>query len=110
MPIFEMQLNSSLVYRILNSGMVRYLLAPTTKDKLGMGKVMASVLAYVKLAVRIADTVSRIAQRIVAERFKPDSKDQPDMLGSFVRHGLAQPEAEAESLVQMCDRYLTFPF
>jgi len=42
-----------------------------------------------------------IAHELVAQRFGPDMKERRDMLGSFVRHGLTQKEAEVESLVQM---------
>jgi cytochrome P450 len=41
------------------------------------------------------------AKRVVAERFREEQMDKPDMLGSFVSHGLSQQEAEAESLVQI---------
>lgn len=44
---------------------------------------------------------SRIAKEVVGERFGPEKKVQRDMLGSFIRHGLTQQEAESESLVQM---------
>lgn len=43
----------------------------------------------------------RIAKRVVGERFGPSKIDRPDMLGSFVRNGLSQREAESESLVQI---------
>jgi hypothetical protein len=44
MPILDLQSNIPVVYRILNNGLVRALIAPTTKDKLGIGKRMGSVL------------------------------------------------------------------
>lgn len=44
---------------------------------------------------------SRVAKRIVAERYGPDRKTRPDMLGSFVNHGLSQEEAEQETVLQM---------
>ena len=43
----------------------------------------------------------RISKEIVAERFGPDKKVKRDMLGSFIRHGLTQRQAEAETLMQM---------
>src|SRR5437762_13006302 len=106
MTILELQSNLPLVYRILDNQWVRAILAPTTKDKLGLGKMMGSVLTLLISVVRIANISSRVAQRVVAERFKPDSKDRPDMLGSFLRHGLTQPQAEAESLIQMYGKHL----
>lgn len=40
---------------------------------------------------------------MVGERFGPNKKEQMDMLGSFIRHGLTHEEAESESLMQMYD-------
>ena len=37
----------------------------------------------------------------MAERFKPEASTQPDMLGSFIRHGLTQDEASGEALLQV---------
>ncbi|KAH7118581.1 benzoate 4-monooxygenase cytochrome P450 [Dactylonectria estremocensis] len=56
---------------------------PSERDAVGLGPIMA------------------IAKRAVGERYALDAKDRRDMLGSFVRHGLEQKEAEAESLVQI---------
>ncbi|KLJ09236.1 hypothetical protein EMPG_15344 [Blastomyces silverae] len=42
-----------------------------------------------------------IAKEVVAERYGPNKITKPDMLGSFVAHGLSQRDAEAESLVQI---------
>jgi hypothetical protein len=46
-------------------------------------------------------TSNRIVKQITSERYGLDKKIQQDMLGSFVRHGLTQTEAESETLVQM---------
>ncbi len=43
----------------------------------------------------------RITKEVVGQRFGPDAKDQRDMLGSFIRHGLTRDEAESETLLQM---------
>ncbi len=43
----------------------------------------------------------RVAKQVVGERYGPEKKERNDMLGSFVRHGLTQREAEAEVLAQM---------
>ena len=56
---------------------------PSEKDIVGLGRIMG------------------IAKQVVAKRFGPDKKVQPDMLGSFIAHGLTQSEAESETLVQM---------
>ena len=59
------------------------LLAPSAKDKMGLGKVIG------------------IAKDKVAERFGVDKKVKQDMLGSFLKHGLSQEEAESEAVLQM---------
>lgn len=43
----------------------------------------------------------RITKEVVGQRFGPDAKDQRDMLGSFIRHGLTRDEAESETILQM---------
>ncbi|KAI9769905.1 MAG: hypothetical protein M1839_003306 [Geoglossum umbratile] len=58
-------------------------LLPSAGDDFGIGKVMG------------------VAKRVVAQRYGPDRKECRDMLGSFVRHGLTQEEAENESLIQI---------
>lgn len=42
-----------------------------------------------------------MAKKVVAQRFGPDAKSHPDMLGSFIRHGLTQEEASGEALLQV---------
>jgi cytochrome P450 len=42
-----------------------------------------------------------VANKKVAERFAPNAVSQPDMLGSFIRHGLDQEEASRESLLNV---------
>ncbi|KKY16825.1 putative cytochrome p450 [Phaeomoniella chlamydospora] len=83
MPVLELQTNSPLTNYIMSSRVVKALLAPTAKDLTGMGPVI------------------RIAQEVVRERFGPNKIEREDMLGSFVRHGLTQQEAESESLLQI---------
>lgn len=56
---------------------------PSDKDVYGLGRVMS------------------VAKQVVSERFGPDRKVQRDMLGSFIKHGLTQQEAESETLMQM---------
>lgn len=43
----------------------------------------------------------RVAKKVVAERFQAHTASQPDMLGSFIRHGLTQEEASGEALLQV---------
>ena len=45
--------------------------------------------------------IERVAKRKVAERFEPHASSRPDMLGSFIRHGLTQEEASSESLLNV---------
>jgi len=68
--------------QVLHSRLFKSLL-PTDKDVYGLGKVMG------------------IAKEVVGERFGPNKIEQRDMLGSFVRHGLRQREAESETLMQI---------
>lgn len=42
-----------------------------------------------------------IAKKVVAKRFEPQATSQPDMLGSFIRHGLTEEEASGEALLQV---------
>jgi cytochrome P450 len=42
-----------------------------------------------------------VANKKVAERFGPNAVSHPDMLGSFIRHGLNQEEASRESLLNV---------
>ncbi|KAL9624662.1 MAG: hypothetical protein Q9160_001016 [Pyrenula sp. 1 TL-2023] len=58
-------------------------LAPSTKDATGLGPIFG------------------VARREISTRFGPDKKEQWDMLGSFVRHGLDQEEAESETVLQI---------
>lgn len=37
----------------------------------------------------------------MAQRFGPEKVERQDMLGSFINHGLTQPEAEIELVLQM---------
>jgi hypothetical protein len=61
------------------------LVAPNAMDKLGLGAVIA------------------VAEARIAERFNDyeNQKDKQDMLGSFLRHGLSQKDAEGEAVLQM---------
>lgn len=59
---------------------------PTAQAQFGFGKIFA------------------ITKKQVAERFDAEKNlivDKPDMLGSFLRHGLTQDQAEQESVTQL---------
>jgi len=59
------------------------LMLPSDKDTIGLGKLIG------------------IAKDVAAKRFGPDKKDQKDMIGSFVRHGLTEREIQGEILMQI---------
>lgn len=59
------------------------MMMPTEKDPSGLGPIMAT------------------AKKVVGDRYGDKAVERRDMLGSFVRHGVSQREAESESLVQM---------
>lgn len=83
MPILELQTNIPLINTILGNPVIRKVMAPTASDIFGMGKMMG------------------VAREMARERFGPDPKVKEDMLGSFVKHGMNQAEAESEALLQM---------
>ncbi|KAL0932337.1 cytochrome p450 [Colletotrichum truncatum] len=56
---------------------------PKPTDKQGMGRLM------------------KLAQDVVEKRYGPDAKDERDMLGSFIRHGLTKKQSEQEVLFQI---------
>lgn len=68
---------------ILTSKFVLALIGPKTTDTKGIGPLM------------------RLSKEAVSKRFNSDVKDQADMLGSFVRSGLTQPQVEQEALLQI---------
>ncbi|KAA6412103.1 MAG: cytochrome p450 [Lasallia pustulata] len=83
MPVLELKTNHPVVNALMGSRLVKALLAPTAHDRTGMGKVMG------------------VAKQAVQARYGPKKIQRDDMLGSFVRHGLTQQEAESESLLQI---------
>ncbi|KIW79697.1 hypothetical protein Z517_06311 [Fonsecaea pedrosoi CBS 271.37] len=84
-PVMELGTNIPLIHSVLSSSLMQALAGPKPEDKAGLGAIIG------------------IAQKIVAERFNPnsESKNERDMLNSFIRHGLTQLEAESESLLQI---------
>ncbi|KAL0777439.1 hypothetical protein CaCOL14_006957 [Colletotrichum acutatum] len=56
---------------------------PKHTDKSGLGKLMG------------------VAKEVVGRRFGTDAKEEPDMLGAFIRHGVSQSECETEVLFQI---------
>ncbi|KKZ65566.1 hypothetical protein EMCG_08591 [[Emmonsia] crescens] len=82
LPLMQMIALVPWLVNVLQSRLFKAFL-PSHTDVVGLGKVMG------------------IAKEVVAERYGPKKITKPDMLGSFVAHGLSQREAEAESLVQI---------
>ncbi|KAI1375115.1 cytochrome P450 [Hypoxylon crocopeplum] len=72
-----------LLRSILTSPFFNLLAGPKTTDTKGIGSLI------------------HIAEEAVSQRFGPDAKAVPDMLGSFVRSGLSREQCEAESLLQV---------
>ncbi|PKS05393.1 hypothetical protein jhhlp_008768 [Lomentospora prolificans] len=64
--------------KILTSPTFLKLAGPKTTDKKGFGKML------------------KIAADIVEARFEPGAKDQQDMLGAFIRHGLGKRDCQSE--------------
>lgn len=81
-PIMLILANIPELARLLQSRLLRGLL-PKESDKLGFGAFIG------------------IAREVVAERFKSGAPSQPDMLGSFIRHGVSQDQASGEALLQV---------
>ncbi|KAH9896258.1 cytochrome P450 [Xylariomycetidae sp. FL2044] len=72
-----------LLRSILTSRIFLRFAGPKNTDAKGIGSLM------------------RIAEQAVGERWGPNNKSVPDMLGSFVRSGLSREQCEAESLLQI---------
>jgi cytochrome P450 len=81
-PVMELSSNHPTILSILNSRVMQGA-APKPTDKIGFGAIVG------------------VAHKAVAARFGPDAKKIPDMLGSFIDHGLTQQECEVESLLQI---------
>lgn len=71
------------VHSFLEKSSLMKLLAPSAGDKIGLGKVLGT------------------AKEKVSERFGDDRKVVEDMLGSFLKHGVTQEEAESETVLQL---------
>ncbi|GAP93433.2 putative cytochrome p450 [Rosellinia necatrix] len=68
------------VRNIVLSPLFLKLLGPSATDAKGMGKLMG------------------VAKEYVGKRYYPDAKPQRDLLGSWIRNGLTQEQAEMEGL------------
>ncbi|TPX14017.1 uncharacterized protein E0L32_000411 [Thyridium curvatum] len=82
-PFMQVAADVPILASIMSSPIVLKLAGPSTKDKMGIGKLMG------------------VAQAVVGKRFQPDAPDQRDMLGAFIRHGLTRRQCETEALFQV---------
>lgn len=53
---------------------------------------------------------SSIARSAVRQRFGPSKVERNDMLGSFIRRGLSQSDAEANAILQLLVQSSSAPF
>lgn len=86
-PVMELATNIPAVWSIISSRLMQAIAGPKPEDRKGLGAII------------------NVAQTIVAKRFDPENEKNtskgPDMVDSFVKHGLTQLEAESESLLQI---------
>lgn len=82
LQVLELGANCPSVQSLLSSPLMKPM-QPKATDKIGMGAMMG------------------VAKQIVSERFQPGAKPVPDMMGSFVKHGLTREECESEAMVQV---------
>ncbi|KAK9418173.1 putative BcABA1, cytochrome P450 monooxygenase [Seiridium unicorne] len=68
------------IRRVLFSSWFLKYFGPKATDQTGLGKLMG------------------VAEEVVAKRFAPDGKQEKDMLGSFIDHGLTRQECATEAL------------
>jgi hypothetical protein len=70
-------------------------------DTVGMGKLMGFVFLHIPLTNTSFNLTCIGLRRNWPGSFGPDKKGQHNMLGSFIRRGLTQKEAQSESLLQL---------
>ena len=83
MPVVMLMTELVEVRSFLEKSSLMKLMAPSATDKIGFGKIIG------------------IAKEKVAERFGDGRKEKQDMLGSLVRRGSSQEEAESEAVLQL---------
>ncbi|KAI0449568.1 pisatin demethylase [Xylaria acuta] len=79
-PKLAMTVDIPLIRNIMLSPLFLRLFGPSVTDTKGMGKLMG------------------VAREYVGKRYHPDAKPQGDLLGSWIRNGLTQDQAEIEGL------------
>ncbi|KAK0620981.1 benzoate 4-monooxygenase cytochrome P450 [Immersiella caudata] len=83
LPVMQVIAMRPWIIGLLQSRFLRKMVMPSANDPVGLGKVIG------------------IAKAFVAKRFGPDKIEAPDMLGSFIKHGLDKDTAEAEAVLQV---------
>ncbi|TRX98520.1 hypothetical protein FHL15_000594 [Xylaria flabelliformis] len=79
-PKLAMTVDVPLIRSIVLSPLFLKLFGPSVTDTKGMGKLMG------------------VARDYVGKRYHPDAKPQRDLLGTWIRNGLTQDQAEMEGL------------
>ncbi|RDL36198.1 Cytochrome P450 oxidoreductase [Venustampulla echinocandica] len=74
---------NTMVRNIMSFSWIKKALAPSARDKTGIGKIMG------------------ISKKVVDQRILPLAEPKKDMLGSFLKHGLTADEAEAEISISL---------
>ncbi|KAK3372602.1 cytochrome P450 [Podospora didyma] len=82
-PTITMSASIPYLAEIMSSKLVLSVMGPSPRDKKGVGKMML------------------LSKNLVSDRFGPDAKDVPDMMGSFIRHSLTKRECETEAIFQI---------
>ncbi|KAI9817412.1 MAG: hypothetical protein M1827_001021 [Pycnora praestabilis] len=82
-PFFILCQSVPSILYFFQSRLMHALMGPKPHDKKGMGRLMG------------------LAERTVARRYGPGKIEQPDMVDSFIRHGITQRQAASEVFVQM---------
>ena len=83
LPRFEWISALPWLNRLLHSPIISRLVMPSSTDKTGVGHLMG------------------IAKQMVARRFGAGKEVKEDMLGSYIKHGLSQREAETEAVLNI---------
>jgi cytochrome P450 len=90
--------------KLLQHPWIGKLVSPSGTEEKGIGKVIGFVFHFLLTTFALFDLMRnhRIATKMVAERFSPESKKrigEPDMLQSFINHGITQKEVIFESII-----------
>jgi Cytochrome P450 len=104
LPAIAMVSSVPWVGRLLQNPWIGKLVSPSGTEEKGIGKVIGFVIRplFTTFILSHLTCSHRVATEMVAERFLPGSKkrtEKPDMLQSFINHGITQEEAVFESII-----------